>query len=204
MSGTFLCLEGIDGSGKTTQVALLETALREEGHDVVRCREPGGTAVGEEIRRLLLDSRAERAMLTEVLLYMASRAQLVVEVIRPALGAGKVVLADRFLLASVVYQGHAGRLDPDVVRQLGEIATAGVLPAWVGILDLAPEAAALRRSGPKDVIEERGLAFQQRVRAGYLAEAQRDPGHYHVFDATRAPDAVHHEILTEVRRVLGR
>src|SRR4051794_4466548 len=113
--GVFLSLDGLDGTGKSTQCRLLADWLRARGHSVTECADPGGTSVGEVIRGLLLDHRRQMSLACEALLFMASRAQLVTEVIQPALDAGQVVLADRFLLANVVYQGHAGGIDPAVL-----------------------------------------------------------------------------------------
>src|SRR3954452_23253261 len=127
--GVFFSFDGIDGAGKSTQVRLFEEALRKQGYDVVVCRDPGSTPLGERVRELLLasDDATPISRRAEMLLYMAARAQLVDEVIGPALAAGKVVVADRYLLANVVYQGHAGGLKPEDVWQVGLVATGGVM-----------------------------------------------------------------------------
>lgn len=202
-SDVFLSLEGIDGAGKSTQLQLLVDWLGARGHAVTVCREPGGTAIGEEIRQLLLHARSEPILECELLLYMASRAQLVSEVIRPALADGKVVLCDRFLLSSVVYQGHAGGLPPDVVRGVGQLATGGLDPDWTAVFDLDPERASARRTDPADRIEGRALEFHHKVRAGYLAEANRDPQRITVFDASAEPKKIHQRVIEEVDRVLA-
>src|SRR5262245_61466469 len=124
--GVFLSLDGLDGTGKSTQCRLLADWLRARGHAVTECADPGGTAVGDVVRDLLLDRRRRMSLPCEALLFMASRAQLVAEVVRPALDAGRVVVADRYLLANVVYQGHAGGLDPDALWQIGAFATGGL------------------------------------------------------------------------------
>src|SRR4051812_26016121 len=126
----FISFDGIDGVGKSTQVALITDALRAQGHEVVVCRDPGSTSLGERIRDVLLtsDSKTPIGRRSEMLLYMAARAQLVEEIIRPALELGKVVIADRYLLANVVYQGHAGGLDPNEIWEVGRIATQGLQP----------------------------------------------------------------------------
>src|SRR6516225_2853775 len=126
--GLFLCLDGVDGAGKSTQCRLLADWLRAQGRGVVLCHDPGGTDLGQELRQLLLNYRGAMALTAEALLFMASRAQLIAEVIRPALDAGQVVICDRFLLANVVYQGHAGGLDPDEIWQVGRLSTGGLEP----------------------------------------------------------------------------
>src|SRR5690348_8369476 len=134
----FFSFDGIDGVGKSTQVALLRAALRERDFDVVVCRDPGSTALGERIREVLLTNDAATSIgrRSEMLLYMAARAQLVEEIIRPALDSGKIVIADRYLLANVVYQGHAGGLDPDEIWNVGRVATGSVEPDAILLLDM--------------------------------------------------------------------
>src|SRR5437867_5019334 len=141
----FIALDGLDGTGKSTQCRLLAQWLRAQGHAVTECADPGGTAVGDSIRALLLDRRRDMVLTCEALLFMASRAQLVAEIIRPALDAGQVVVCDRFVLANVVYQGHAGGLDPERLWELGHFATGEVLPDLTVVLDLPVSAALARR-----------------------------------------------------------
>ena len=145
----FFSFDGIDGVGKTTQMQLFCDWLQTSGHDVVSCRDPGGTPLGDAIRELLLH-RHDLAIsrMAEMLLYMAARAQLVEEVIRPALAAGKTVVSDRYLLANVVYQGHAGGLDVATIWQIGTQITGGVEPALTFVLDMPPAAAAGRIQRP--------------------------------------------------------
>ena len=202
MAGLFLALDGIDGVGKSTQLDLLASWLTANGHVVARCRDPGSSAIGESIRQLLLDPQSRMGVLCEMLLYMASRAQLVEQVIRPALAQGHTVLCDRFLTATLAYQGHAGGVDPEHIRQVGMVATDGLLPDWTGILDLDLDSAAGRRGGAADRIESRSVAFHDEVRAGFLAEARRQPERITVIDAAGDPAAVHQAIVAEVRRVL--
>lgn len=202
MAGVFLSLDGLDGTGKSTQLRLLVDWLRSENGNVVECRDPGGTAAGEEIRRLLLNPGSVIAPLAETLLYMASRAQLLAEVVRPALERGAVVVCDRFLLATIVYQGHAGGLDPELIRKMGLMATDGLWPDWTGVLDLDPDEAAARRTGPADRIEGRPAEYHRRVRAGFLAEGRRDPDRIAIINAGREPFLVHADIVREVGRVL--
>jgi dTMP kinase len=198
----FVSLDGVDGSGKSTQIRLLCDWLRSQGHDVVSCRDPGSTPLGEAIRKILLERHEmpiERG--SEMLLYMAARAQLVAEVIRPALAAGKTVVSDRYLLANIVYQGHAGGLDPQAIRRVGGVATGGCQPELTIVLDMPPDAAAQRISRPRDRMEQQGAAFEQAVRAGFLAEAARQPERIVVVDANRAPQDVQDDIRAAVARV---
>lgn len=194
----------MDGAGKSTQLSLLEDWLRGRGEKVTLCRDPGGTAVSEQIRQLLLSppSGTEFSFRTEMLLYMASRAQLVDDVIRPALERGEVVLCDRFLLSTVVYQGYAGGLDPEMIWRVGTEAADGLLPGWTGVLDLPPEESIARRRGPADRIEQRSLEYYRKVRSGYQRESARHPDRIHLIDALRSRDQVHEEVIREVSRAL--
>lgn len=203
MRSLFLSLEGVDGAGKTTQISTLVEWLRQMGHKVLVVREPGGTALGEELRRILLDNRSQVAMTAEMLLYMASRAQLVDDVIRPALESGTIVVADRFLLSTIVYQGHAGGVDAESIRQVGKIATRGTLPDWIGVLDVSWETSVARRQGPADRIESRGRDFFEKVRSGFRVEADRDHQSISIIDAQAEPDLVQAQIRKEVSRVLA-
>jgi dTMP kinase len=198
----FVSLDGLDGTGKTTQCRLLAAWLRGRGLAVTECTDPGGTAVGGVVRELLLHHRAELTLRCEALLFLASRAQLVEEVIRPALAAGRAVVSDRFLLANVVYQGHAGGLDPGRLWDLGRFATGGLEPDLTLVLDLPPEAALARRQRPADRFESRDADYQARVRAGFLAEARLRPERIRVIDAGQPVEAVHERICEEVARVM--
>lgn len=191
----FFSFDGIDGVGKSTQIKLFCDWLRERGEEVVECRDPGSTAVGEAVRDILLQ-RHDLALgrMSEMLLYMAARAQLVEQVIQPALAAGKTVVSDRFLLANVVYQGHAGGLDAAELWKLGQFITHGVEPDLTFLLDMPPEAATGRIQRELDRMEQRGDDFRVRLRAGYLAEANRRPEKITVIDASRSIDEVQAEI----------
>lgn len=181
----FLSLDGGDGTGKSTQCRLLADWLRTEGHDVVTCRDPGSTTLGEAVRGLLLDRHDLNIhRRSEMLLYMAARTQMVEEVIRPALLAGKTVLADRYLLANVVYQGYGGGLDVDMLWEVGRIATGNLMPRLTIVLDVPAAVAATRLTGTPDRMENQGSAFHARVREGFLAEAARRPGEIRVVDAS--------------------
>ncbi len=173
--GLFLVLDGPDGGGKTTQAARLFGWLQGRGFDVITCRDPGGTRLGDRLRSILLDrDTVPLSMRAEMLLYMASRAQLVDEVIAPALAAGRVVLSDRYLLANIVYQGTAGGLMEEEIALVGMVATAGLLPDLTIVLDIAPAQAFDRKGAARDRIEDRPLFYHERVRAGYLSAAQAE------------------------------
>jgi dTMP kinase len=217
--GLFLVLDGPDGGGKTTQAARLAEWLRGEGFEVVTCRDPGGTALGERLRPILLDRSAVPISLrAEMLLYMTSRAQLVDEVIAPALAAGKVVISDRYLLANIVYQGTAGGLLEEEIALVGMVATSGLLPDLTLVLDLAPADAQARVGAARDRIEDRPLFYHERVRAGFLAAAgasssdagpgPTDGGSCYpvptvLIDASMDPDSVFEHSRREVLRVLA-
>jgi dTMP kinase len=200
MAGRFIVLEGIDGAGKTTQAKLLSGALRRRGARVVYVREPGGTAAGEKIRRLLLDRRSRMEVACELYLYMAARAQLVAERIRPALRAGRTVVCDRFLYSSAAYQGEAGGVGVRAVLDLGRLAVDGVEPDRVLILDLDPRLAWRRKlgAGSADRIERRGLAYQRAVRRGFRRVARLLGRRAALIEAAADPADVHRRILREL------
>jgi dTMP kinase len=198
----FISLDGLDGAGKSTQCRLLADWLRGRGWEVTECSDPGGTEIGRVLRSLLLDHRREMTLACEAFLFMASRSQLVAEVIRPALDAGRAVVCDRFLLANVVYQGHAGGLDPEQLWSIGRLATGGPEPDLTFVLDLPNEQAVARRRGPADRVESRDEGYHARVRAGFRAEAERQPEHVLLIDATLPVNEVHRTIATEVDRWL--
>lgn len=190
--GTFITLEGVDGSGKSTQASLLVERLREQRREVVALREPGGTPISEKIRALLLDpENAEMADECELLLYEASRAQLVREVIEPALLRGAIVVCDRFYDSTHAYQ-HGGRgLSDALVSRANELGCCGLSPDVTLVLDIDPAAALARATAQgADRLEAEGLAFQQRVRKDYLALAQADPARVRVIDAAGDPELV--------------
>jgi dTMP kinase len=187
----FIVLEGIDGAGKSSQVEPLVAWLHDQGHAVTTCRDPGATPAGDAIRAILLDRHdLELSPTAEMLLYMAARAQLVTEVIRPGLARGDWVVSDRYLLANIVYQGHAGGLEPDTIRQVGHVATGGLEPDLILLLDVDLETSARRLARPLDKLENRGEEYRGRLRAGYLAEAARQPDRIAVVDATGNADDV--------------
>lgn len=201
----FFSFDGVDGSGKSTQIRLLADALRQRNLQVVTCRDPGSTALGERLREILLNHHGTPIhRRSEMLLYMASRAQLVEEVIRPALTAGKIVISDRYLLANVVYQAHGGGLDPADVWRVGEVTVAGVVPQLTFLLDMPAERAAGRIQRQPDRMEAQGLEYLERVRQGFLAEAARFPGQVVVINAEQPIEAIHAEVVSECSRALAR
>lgn len=202
--GLFLVLDGVDGAGKSTQIRLLADWLRGQGRSVVCLRDPGGTELGERIRAILLDPNSQMSMNAETLLYLASRAQLVNELVRPALDAGEVVLCDRYELSTIVYQGVAGGVSPDSIRQACELTRGDCTPDWTGILDLDPTVAAARDVRERDRIEQRGLAYFQKVREGFRREALMNPERVKLIDASGGVEDVHQAIRVEVDRVLAR
>lgn len=204
MSGApFIALEGIDGGGKSAQCRLLVEWLRGKGYSVTQCADPGGTPLGDQLRAVLLDHRQQMSMRAEVLLFLASRAELAERVIRPALTAGSAVVTDRFLLSNVVYQGRAGGLDPEELWRLSLFATGGLQPDLSVVLDLPVELAATRRKAAADRIEARGAAHQEAVRQGFLAEARSRPDKICVVNASRSVAIVHEDVAREVERVLA-
>jgi dTMP kinase len=184
--GTFITFEGIDGSGKTTQMRLLAERLRAAGRGVVETVEPGGTAIGRQIRKILLDpNNAELTSRAELLLYFASRAQNVEQVIRPALAEAKIVLCDRFTDSTLVYQGCGRGLDTAMVLELDRIACAGLAPDITVLIDVELETSMERsrqrneRTASEETrIDEESRAFHARVRDGYLALARAQPGRF--------------------------
>jgi dTMP kinase len=188
--GRFLTFEGMDGCGKTTQLRLLAQRLREDGREVVETIEPGGTEIGRQIRRILLDpANAAIHARTELLLYFASRAQNVEEVIRPALAEHKIVLCDRFTDSTLVYQGCGRGLDPTIVRELDRIACQSIRPDLTVLIDIDLETSLARakrrneRAGQSESrIDDESAAFHESVRRGYLDLAASEPDRFVVID----------------------
>ena len=196
----FISLDGLDGAGKSIHCRLLAQWLREQGWAVTECTDPGGTALGAELRKMLLGYQGAMALPCEALLFMASRAQLVAEVMQPALDAGHAVVSDRYLLANVVYQGHAGGLAPARLWEVGRFAAGGLEPDLTLVLDLPLEQALARRKKHADRMERRGVDYHARVRAGFLLEAQQQPERIRVIDASGTVEDVQALVRQEVRR----
>lgn len=203
----FVTFEGADGSGKTTQIALLAEFLREKGFSVLTTREPGGTPIGDQIRTCLHDVR-NTAMTpeAEILLYSASRAQLVQEVIRPALDAGHIVLCDRYADSTMAYQGYGRGLNRADLAQITRFATGDLKPDLTILLDMEAEAGIQRRSKGGDEMNRMDLqtaAFYRRVREGYLTMAAAEPQRWLIIDADRAVDEVQCDIRKAVQERLN-
>ncbi|MDD4334263.1 MAG: dTMP kinase [Desulfotomaculaceae bacterium] len=207
MRGKFIVFEGIDGSGKTTQLQLLGNKLKDRGVPVLHTREPGGTRVGETIRDILLSpAYSDLVPRAEALLYAAARAQHVAQVIMPALAAGTIVLCDRFLDSSLAYQGFGRGIDIGLLERINEPATDGLVPDLTIILEFCAEDGMdrINKSGRSiDRIERETKAFHVKVGAGYLVLAGRDPGRYSVIDANRPAEQVHKDIMTAAEDVLN-
>lgn len=200
--GHFITVEGIDGVGKSTQAALIEAVLDSAGYDVLRLREPGGVKISEQIREILLDpANVEMGDVCELLLYEAARAQLVHQVIRPALAAGKTVVCDRFYDSTTAYQAFADGLDRNMVSQANELAVDGCRPDLTLVFDLPVEDALRRRSGreAEDRLELKGLEFQERVAAGFRAVAVDEPDRVKLIDAGGSIAEVFSGVAAELR-----
>lgn len=199
----FFVFDGIDGAGKSTQVGQFVEWLQGLGREVVRCQDPGSTALGDRLREILLGRHEiPISMLAEMMLFTTARTQLVQEIVKPALAEGKTVVLDRYLLSTVVYQGHAGALDPDSIRQVNQIATEGLQPQATFILDLPVEMALQRLGASLDRMESRGPDYLEQVRRGFLNEAQRDPQRLKVIDAQRSAEAIQQDIRDQARAFL--
>ncbi len=205
--GKLITFEGIDGSGKSTQIRLLTQTLKRDDIPFLLAREPGGTPVGESIREILLNS-AHREMdaVTELFLFEAARAQLIRDLIRPALDAGKLVLLDRFTDSTVAYQGYGRGLGVDRVTALNDAATSGLIPDRTFLLDLPAEEGIDRmkrgRPGKSDRLDTEGLDFTRRVREGYLEVARQSAERVTVIDALRPIEAIESDIYGKIREDL--
>ena len=204
----FLTFEGVDCSGKTTQAAILVEALRASSDTPVHfIREPGGTAISERLREILLDrSNLELSELTELFLFSASRAQLVAQIILPALGRGEIVVCDRFYDSTTAYQGYGRGLDLDAVRRINAVATAGTDPDLTVLVDITVgeiEARKKASGSAVDRMENAGRAFYERVRKGYLAIAREQPGRFVIIDGMRHVNDIALDIRRAVEERLG-
>lgn len=194
--GFFITVEGIEGAGKTTQVNHLAAVLR---GNVIVTREPGGTLISERIRDVFMNSEGITAT-TELLLIAAARAQHVAEIIRPALEGSQIVICDRFIDATIAYQGYRAGMDITLINHLNQIATGGILPDLTFILDLAPEIGLQRHYQMHDRFHKEPLESHRKVREGYLAIARAEPHRVKVIDAAVCPDAVHAALLAECKK----
>lgn len=199
----FFCLEGIDGSGKTTQLEMLARALKARGHSIVRLREPGGAKISEEVRKILLDASFKGIMgnKTELLLYNAARAQVIEEIISPALKKGKIVLADRFAWSTLAYQGYGRNMPLKQVEALSEITCDTFFPDLTIVLDIDAHSARARvsvRGGNPDRLEREEDAFFERVRMGYRQIAKDNPECVSLFDGKEDKETLHEKILIQI------
>jgi dTMP kinase len=201
--GFFIVLDGPDGSGKSTQVELLTERLRREGIEASGVRDPGGTVVSERIRAILLDPELpDIDPRTEMLLYMASRAEMVARVVRPAIESGLTIVSDRFLSSTVAYQGHAGGLDPRQILRVGRVACQGVWPDLVVLLDLPPSEGFARIKRARDRMELKGGAFHEAVARGFRDLARADPRRHVLVNARGPVETVARRIWKVVKRVV--
>jgi len=195
--GKFITIEGPEGSGKSTHSRLLCLYLKRNGYKVLHTREPGGTEIGEAMRSILLDKKnKDMSDACELFLFLAARAQIVEEVIKPALARGYAVVCDRFHDATVAYQGYGAGLDLKLIESTGKLATGGLKPDLTILLDVGTELG-LKRAGVKDRMEIKSVRFHKKVREGYLKIAKKEPGRIKVI---RTADATVAEIQDKVRR----
>lgn len=206
VTGLFVVFEGADGTGKSTQVAAVASALRNGGHDVVVTREPGGSDVAETLRALVLDPTTEIDDMTETLIFAAARADHVAKTIRPALAAGKVVVSDRFVGSSIAYQSAGRGLTQDAVTEINRHATGGLAPDVTVVLDLDAELAGVRRDDRGEIIDRMESApdgFQDAVRASFLAQVRAAPQRHLLVNAAQTPETVTAQIMSHLKTMYG-
>lgn len=204
--GIFVTFEGIEGSGKSTQLALLTAYLKEQNHEVIQTREPGGTAIGERIRSLILDKRNHQITAkSELLLYLASRVQHVMEVIAPALQEGKIVLSDRFSDATLAYQGTGRKLVMREIIRMDRFATGGIKPDRTFLLDIDVEQglSRIKKRGALNRMDRERSSFYQAVRTGYLNLAEGEPERIRLIDAGQSIEKVASEVRKEMRAIIS-
>jgi len=204
--GLFITFEGPEGSGKTTHSRLLCSFLKKIGWDILHTREPGGTAIGEEIRKVLLDPKnKDMDVKSELFLYMAARAQILKEKIFPSLKRGKVVVCDRFMDATLAYQCYGGALDIKSVSAIGNFVTGGITPDITFLLDIDPKKGFLRSGKVKDRMERKPLLFHRKVRRGYLAIAEKEPARVKVISSggnvAETQEKIRRELLKSVKKI---
>jgi len=201
VAGVFITLEGIDGCGKTTQARLLADWLEASGHCVLLTRQPGGTAIGEQLRELVLSPKNHITPEAELFLYLADRAVHVAEVVAPALAKGCVVVCERYTDSTLAYQGYGRGLDLDLLRRLNEMATGGVTPDLTLVLDI-PAAEARLDASRLDRLESAGGGFRERVAEGFRALARAEPERVRILDGMQSIQAVHEQIIALVGALL--
>ncbi len=206
MNGIFISMEGPDGSGKSTQIELLKAYLEDKGYEIIITREPGGTVISEDIRRIILNKDyAEMGYMTEALLYASARAQLVTEVIKPALEAGKAVISDRFVDSSAVYQGMARGLGVETAYQINSYAIQGIMPQLTIHLDLPAQVGISRKKNQAELdrMELEAVDFHERVAEGYRKLASLDPNRIKTIDATISIEDIHAKIVDYVEPLVA-
>ena len=206
-NGIFISFEGIEGSGKTIQARLLDEFLRKKGYTVVLTEEPGGTQIGLKIRELLLSvEHQEMTSVAELMLYNASRAQLIKEVILPSIKKGAIVITDRFNDSTVAYQGYGRGIDLNLIDSIDRIVTAGLKPDITILLDLNVEVGLKRNRGihKADRLELEDKAFHKKVRNGYLEIAGKEPERIKLIDASKSIEEIHGEIVSIVMNFIGK
>lgn len=202
--GIFISFEGIDGAGKTTLIHELTKRFEKEHRLVQTVREPGGTTTAEKIRTLLLDAKNTGILpKTEALLYSAARIQLVEEVIKPALNKGMMVFADRYMDSTIAYQGYGRGIDITFLHLLNQFCSAGIMPEVTFLLDVEPEAAQARRvKRDYDRLEQEGMAFQEKVRAGYLLLARQNPNRIQIVDGAQSPVRIEQQVARAIMEII--
>ena len=205
MKGIFISMEGPDGSGKSTQLELLKSYLKDRGYEIIVTREPGGTRISEAVRQIILDpDYTEMGYMTEALLYASARSQLVTEVIKPALDSGKAVISDRFIDSSAVYQGMARGLGVDNVYKINEFATQGIMPDLTIHLDLPAGVGISRKKDQKELdrMEQEADSFHEQVAEGYRKLAALAPERIYTIDATQSIEEIHRIIVGKIEEIL--
>ena len=199
----FIVFEGVDGAGKTTQLVQLVEWLEQQDVTVVTCKDPGSTKLGEQLRTILLSSvDTPISMRTEMMMFTTARTQLVDEIVRPALAAGKTVVLDRYIYSTIVYQGYAGNLPTDEIRQINHIATGGLMPDLTFMIDLPVEVSMRRLGESLDRMESRGTDYFEKVRAGFIAESKRAMDGVKLVDGNRLPEEIQAELRVITQRYL--
>lgn len=202
----FITLEGPEGSGKTTQLQMLAEHLKDKGYPVLCTREPGGTPISEQIRQVILshDNHAI-ADVTEALLFSAARAQIVSELIRPALAEGKIVISDRYADSTLAYQGYGLGLDLDALRSLTRLATGGLVPDLTLYIDVpVKDGIARKQSGEVNRLDQKELSYHERVRAGYLEMARAEPKRWVIIDGTHSVAHIQRELRERIEQEIAR
>ena len=201
----FFVFDGVDGAGKSTQLEMFVQWLREKDHDVVTCKDPGSTELGERIRSVLLGKHEiDISMRAEMMLFTTARTQLIQQIVKPALAKKQTVVLDRYILSTVVYQGHAGQLDPEELWTINQIATEGTMPDATFVLDVPVSVARERLGSTLDRVESRGDEYFEKVRQGFINEAERWPDRVDLIDATQTIDQIHSDICERALQYINR